>query len=111
MKIEPTNWTGVPSLVSCSAACRAAPARLAATSERAAGRYCSVTNSRIGRTLRPDTRERNNGNPDCFALRARDKPARELGSGANTELRVRAREVHLDRVHRHVQGRGDLLVR
>ena len=38
------------------------------------------------------------------------EPVRELGPGADTEFRVSAREVHLDRVHRDEQRRSDLLV-
>src|SRR5262245_37544136 len=115
MKIERTKWTGVPSLVNCSAARRAAPARPVATSKSAAARYCSARNSRIaapyGRTTQKEITETLTLLPSVSRLRAGGQPVRELGSRAHTELCISAREVHLDGVHRYVQRRGDLLVR
>src|SRR4029450_8753429 len=57
--------------------------------------------------------------PTPFLLRAvtaacpvrRRHVRRELGSGANVELAVDAREVRLHRLHAHEERRGDLFVR
>lgn len=47
----------------------------------------------------------------CGALCPAGEPPRELGPRPDAELRVRARQVHLDRVHGHDELPGDLLVR
>ena len=49
--------------------------------------------------------------PSASPLRRGERPGRELGARADPELRVRLREVELDRADGHDERLGDLLVR